>query len=895
MAVQKDTWDVMRCQKMKLAAQKLSPINAKFYEDIQADYRTLLPIILSWTLNPYTYLDENGNECVVTTEQVLASLQATVPADVLSDVLLVGCTVATMSQTSASSFYGTFFENYKCNESAKWTAAKGDFLEKLSTLTDDQLSARLEDDTCLSQLTVAEWREVQVKLSAGVDKKEVWKEISPRLVNRVNAAYIRVRKALKIQVRQPDNKEYCSTLAEMIRLQVKSAYQKNLDHQEVSQELRNKVDTYRNANPEIFNLVLAFNDRLYSLGSGLSKVVLLRSIECVNNQVTSDNPTYKIAMAEIVKPEFSVLLTCKREDLIRAYNGVKVCSQLNRRKAYPRLPSFKNDYKVMFGLTSLAKFKMRINNDRLCVTFAGGEEEVFLNSYYFHDLKVECDKSKNQYNIKFRHKVKTKKKNVVSDEIVGCIKQIGLQKRDGCFYVSLMFTMSHDAKVFKLEKFFKTAAPDMSKYKDLPETIRVAAFDLNISNPVVGCIAEVTKDGLVGSLDALDYGKGNLVAGPDIVCPDTNLSDEIRVIKRLIFNVKDAIKEYKYSVNNGVPMDKKVLAFLEGIESPSPVPRCRIQTWIKKIRTTLAQLHSKVWSSGYVSISESLRILEAQDAMRSLISSYERIHLKSGQQMHAKPKFDKTRQNFREFISRKIASRIVGYAKGCDIIFIEDLAFEFNADNDNNSLVRLFSPGGLIKCITDAAYKAGIGVVLVDPMGTTKTDAVTGEIGCQDSKKTKNLYVERDGVLGCIDSDKNAALNVMIRGLGHSIVPYKFYVRGKKEEVIIDGEIQEKEIGKRLQRYYANQFGIAKPVFSFDERTGTVVACKKLVKEDNPVVSMYVYAHGTKLCTGKAHIAKEKALAARVAAGEPVVPFGFDPCPISGYKGFQMQQFVEKV
>lgn len=889
MAVQNDSWDIQRCQKLKLGKKELSPINAKFYDDIQEDYRKLFPLILSFTLTPYTFEDENGVEHVVSSEQVLKTLENSVGKSLIDDVLIIGSTVAEMPQASASSFYGLFYNNYSCNDKAKWTQAKSDFLDKLLTYTDEQLEAKLEGDSCLRQMPLVEWKKVKEKLLEGNDKKEVWESVSGKLANKVNSSYSRVRKELEIQVRQPDNREYCSTLSEMLRLQVKSCYQKNLDHQKVTQELLTKVNNCSQTNPKIFDLIANFSDRLYSIGTGLSKNVLLRSIDCVNKGTLASNPTYKIAIAELLKPEFSEILTLKKEELIRAYNGVKIRDQLKRRKVYPRLPSFKNDYKVMFGLSSLAKFKIRVEDKKIKIAFSNGEEELFMNSHYFHDLEVvfdESNKTAKQFIIKFRHKLKSNKKFAVSDLITGYVKQIGLQKKNGSFYVTLMFTMKHDEKILKLERFFKTASPDMSKYTDLPDKIRVAGFDLNISNPVVGCIAEIDKNGK-GPLNSIDFGKGNLVAGPDIVCQDTLMSNRVKRCKQLIFKVKDAIKDCKFSNSNNTKMNDATISFLKRLASPSQSPRCMIQTWIKNLKKRLKKLHSIIRASGYVNISEGLRMLEAQDAMKSLISSYERFHLKSGEMLAAKKNItaNNRRQNFRQFISRKIASKIVQYSKGCDVIFIEDLSLDFDSDNKNNSLIRLFSADGLIKCITDAAYKAGIGVVLVDPMGTSKTDPVTAKVGYRNLKNKNYLYVERDGVLGWVDADKIASLNVLIRGLGHSIVPYKFYVKGKKKDVI-GVDLVEKEVGKRLQRYFTMQHGsIKQPIFKIDNDKVTLL--KKANKGDNLIENAFLYAHGDDFCTADNHRNQGKEIMHRVDSGEPVVEFDLTPCSESGYKSFQ--------
>ena len=96
-------------------------------------------------------------------------------------------------------------------------------------------------------------------------------------------------------------------------------------------------------------------------------------------------------------------------------------------------------------------------------------------------------------------------------------------------------------------------------------------------------------------------------------------------------------------------------------------------------------------------------------------------------------------------------------------------------------------------------HKVGIGCVFIPPAGTSRKDPLTGMHGFRNYKTDKSkLYVLRDGVLGTLNADFVGALNVLLSGLSHSVVPYRVYGAKKDKE---DEEVKEKVDGKRITRF----------------------------------------------------------------------------------------------
>jgi IS605 OrfB family transposase len=878
-----ENWDVMRCQALRFAVP-LDEKTAKFYSDMQSDFNDLYPRMMMWSLIPHIQEDKDGIVKVKHVDDVLTELKKDVPAELLEDVLLIGDVISRRPRDEASSFYGLFSKSYKSTGKANFNDAKIKFLNSLGNLTDEELSVFISKDESFKLMSVAEWRTVQADIDSGTKIKKAWEKISKKIANKVNASYARVRNAFKQMSRQPNSRGYCSTLAELLRRQISSAYKKYVVHLADGKKISEQSAIIQKSNEVLFNAIAELWNRLDALGNGLSEKTLMRAVKMAAEKEDPLNSNIEEMATEVQKPEFDCIIKADHKDVRKAYRGVKLKRRYDQRKIYPSMSSLKNDQKIPFGLTSLANFEAKMSEGRLIVSFEGGPGLACQRSHYFNDLDCVKIANKKHYQITFNHRLKSKKKYAVSKKYIGVIKEIGLQQKNGSYYITLPYTLTHSPINRNLECFFKTAQPDVKKY-DLPDEIRVAGFDLNVGDPLVGGIAVFKKNG-DGPLIALDYGKGHMVQQPETICPDTKLSNRIRALTKITYKIVHAIRGYKKSVNNNMPLDEKIESFLKKIKSPSPVIRCRIQTWVKQIGIRLRKLHHLVRASGYKELSESLRLLEAQDAMKSLIESFKRIHLKKGQSLPKKKEFDTTRQNFRKDISRRYASKVIQYSKGCNLIVIEDLKSDFDRDNKNNSLLRLFSSGSLIKSIQDAAHKEGIGVVLADPAGTSRTDCVTGEIGYRNTKIDKTrLYVVRDGVLGTVNADKNAVINVIARGVGHSVVPYKVFVRSTVEKTTVEDE-EEKNIGKRVKRFYTTLYGSTKPVFTLEDNK-TIKVVKKASKKMQKLTNCYIYVRGKRLVTEAEHRAEEKRIENRVTSGEISVGMKLEPCPVKGFLAFK--------
>ena len=212
-------------------------------------------------------------------------------------------------------------------------------------------------------------------------------------------------------------------------------------------------------------------------------------------------------------------------------------------------------------------------------------------------------------------------------------------------------------------------------------------------------------------------------------------------------------------------------------ELPNPIGNYRhqIQMLISKYNKKKRKLFYQCRKNGHNTLSESIRLLTLIDADRALHSSYDNIH--TNECVYGF--FDKKRNNFRDFVTKQFGHNVAQYCadNNINVAFIEDIEIQTDRDNDNNSLARLFAAGQLKKAIENALHNFGIGYVDVNPMGTSRTDPVTGDFAHRDKFDKTKLFVMRDGKIGRTHADLAASINVLLQGLSHSVFPYKFWVR----------------------------------------------------------------------------------------------------------------------
>jgi IS605 OrfB family transposase len=278
---------------------------------------------------------------------------------------------------------------------------------------------------------------------------------------------------------------------------------------------------------------------------------------------------------------------------------------------------------------------------------------------------------------------------------------------------------------------------------------------------------------------------------------------------------------------------------------------------------------------GYKNLSECIRLVECLDACASMTTSYQRIHLMANQQLQQIKKFDMSRANFRDFITRKIAYALVKKATDCNIVFVEDLNFAFNKDNDNNSLLRLFTPATLLKYIKEGLEKIGVEVVEVNKAGTSKSDPITGNLGWRNDQNSSQLFVERNGKIGFIDCDPAASLNILLNGLNHSVCPYKVFIKKKSDNK------------QRISRFWLEKFKNTK-IKLFKNAKEHIDTKGKLIDNE------YIYYHAGKIMTEKQHYQLEnkikdyaKGLIKDQSVGlSEIKKFDITDCGTMGYRNF---------
>jgi len=809
----------------------------EFYDSIQTDYRTFLPKLHTWLGIGYGVLDPVTEEIEYVHPEESARLRkAAAPGG--EDEVVAYMKMLLDGGTDASSGYNIFYTDYASN-GAK-LGQKIQFILSIKDLNDKELKEKLKNKQ-FSQLSFEEWREIGEQAQTEEDVKRLWVSLKSRLTMPQRTIGTQVRRFLNASCAQPSQAGYCRSLWTMLSRQLRSLHGKYEEHLTVTATIREKGENLKN---EFFPVICELAAELETKNYGLTKRVLRQAVKEI--LTPPKKPSNVQVIVDTLKQEkYKALVETTPVLRMKALAAWKIQEQLRRRKVYPLYPRIDRDYKIPIGQGGLIGFSIESRGREIIVNVNGIGNIVCKPSNYFHDLKftplLNSQKTLIGYTMEFRHKYAGRKApSTYSPVVHGVVKEIGLQKRDGEMFVTFPFMVPHDDTNFQIARFFATAEPDLKKF-NLPDEFVAAGIDLNISNPICIAKARVGRK-LNGPLEALDYGRGALISEPYVAAPDTSRCRKLMDLRNEAVAIRDAIREIKGSQATGTPISEETWNWLLETKRRSELPRHLIENKIAKLSKSLSKLHHTLRSEGYKNIAEMIRLLDAKDKYASLIDSYERIHLKPGETLPKQRKFDTRRANFRTHVLRRIAAAIVTACKDCNVVFVEDLQSNFDVDNDNNSLMRLFSPNTMLKHIKLALEKAGIGFVEAAKDGTSKTDPVTGSVGSRCEFDKQKLFVERNGQVGWIDSDLAACLNVLIRGLGHSVCPYKMYLR---EEVKVDENSPkvEKELGVRQQRFLKLRYGTVKIKYVLDP-DGTIRAVKKLTKTDVPISKEFVYVHG---------------------------------------------------
>lgn len=877
------------------------------YENAQKDIGAIATLLMDWSLVPYSTTTNTGEVLEFSPEDIMSRLRKQYSGQQLADVLYVGECVALMAVNGVSSLYGLFSEGYQ----STGNKFPGAFLKSLIRLPESEVQERVKEKVKFDEknrdasISVDDWmlmcstvrsayfnkvkdhggnlnkeEESKIMEESLTAVKETWDKVSEGYVTKFINTVNRLRGSKQVyQIGNSKDCGYCRSVVEIARREVRGLHERNVVYQQKTKELQDKLAYLKEKAGDVYPVVvklIADCEKQNVIVSKYGMKQALNIIDSAGEKVNYDKADLntKLIVNEIEKAGIAKLLHEKSQGMRgpsnKAYDAIeayKLELKLKTRKKYPYRPQKKSDYSIPFGLTGLMPF--RFDGNGLKLTLNNIDVDVY-KSHYFNDLMVTKDKQSFVFN--FNHRVKKRGKRVVGNQIRGVCKEISLQRvaaKQGNndvlhYYLNVNYSIEHPDDNQRLRNYFQTADHASSKEDKLAgiaDSFVTCSCDLGI-NPVATCtVAKVTKEG-GGPIEALDYGTATILETPYKLDGEVSFSD-ISKLKGEIYQLKNSIKNFKIAKKNGLDLDQETKEFLE--KCPGNFPRRQIEQWMGKLKNKLSKIKGEERRKGHTSLARTVHLLGLVDEWNSLHQSYKRIHLKAGESLLEERKSDKTRVNFRNYANRKLAASILQYAlrvnPGVNMIILENLNMRMTKESRFNNITRLFNPQQLLKCIEEAANKVGISVTLASKEGTSQIDPVTGELGFRDKKCEKEkLFVFRDGKLVWIHSDEAASVNILLRGLGHSIVPYKFYLKKSKEDVTTEEE--EETQGKRLKRFFSWKFGVSKPKFYVDATGNLTVSAKKLPKRQEYVG--WVYYYGGTFHTENQHLATRNFIETKV-------------------------------
>lgn len=809
-----------------------------YYDDLQSDYKKYLNLFFEWSCIPY--IDENN---VVHHKEELENKLATDFSKFIDINLLRSYTKNIFGdQKQSSSSYNIFYANFH-NIGAKIPKEIQLFFEDLNKDNFNQVYNELvsrynqpiedikskfskieleiqnlspEDKKGLSKLqdklaackerykdnldfledklfkfnkiSKNDWESIAEEIinvdQEKIKKKKIsifWERFKDEFSNESRSLGKEIRNVLGITCKQHNNSNYCRQLFEMIRISLSSTNAKCEEHVKETNNIKNNIKLLESK----VNHLASFLKLLEKLKQNQMKFNFYFVKNCFeksegNVLKYNDNIIHELLEDEEYQDLFSFLFVKENNKFVNVSLYEKLSNlktKLEKRKDYPRFYFDHKDAKVPFGVNY---YNFLINNYK--VKISNFNEFDILKSNYFGDLKLT--KQDTGYELEFYHQVKNKNPVNYGQKINGLVKQIGLLKKNDSYYLSFDYSIKKNVVNDNIKYFMCSADIEKikSRLESLPDTITCAAIDLNISNPITACKAKIYKNDFGKSLKSLLYGSGNFIDLPKFLVQDGQYNRDLIKLTNDCKTLVSLIRSFKEIKNNKKQFDsltKEEINFL-GLENNDPNFRHKIQRKLSEINKAIKKYSFLLRSEGYKNLSDSIRLLQAKDGYASLVNSYERIHLKPGEMLNQEKKFDQTRAEFRELITRKLAYKLVEYCVDCNILFIENL--NFDPEKDKNHLLKLFNCRTLIKYITEALEKRGVAVVEVDKSGTSKVDPVTGQLGYRSKKDKSKLYVKRNGKIVYLDSDLAACVNVMLKGLGHSVCPYSF-IKSNDDEI----------------------------------------------------------------------------------------------------------------
>lgn len=835
----------IRCSDLKITDYPAELV--AFEQDMADDIQKFMGIFLSWLPIGYGHLaDDKQERTYQSTEQRRKALVKIKNQETLG---LIDRFIDTILHkgNDASSSYGFFYADYGQAASTGKAKFKSQFVNLIIEGNNDKIKDSLEKNPNLAKIPLKQWKRLGFRKGDDAHNKIVWKEkVASIAANPDRGVSKQLREKLKLKCKRPHDRSYCILLMDVLIRQLRFQYEKYNVHIQDTADLEAQ---FAKQKTPLVELLIQFGDELYEANYGLSKYVLKNAIREIKS---TEGSNVQIAIDTLKQSKYQAIIDAPYKDLMKAYDAWKLHLRLKKRKLYPTYPNLESRHRISFGLTGRGGFDIRCENNAIKVRI-GQIEVTCSRSHYFGELHITP--STNCFLIDFAHKSKDKK-GVLGNHIRGTVREIGLQKKLGGYYITVAYEVDVVSQHHELAQFFRKSEPESKDLHKLPSEFVAMAVDLNITNPITSTIAKVGKK-IKGEIQALDYGWANLVESPKILASSGPRCSMLSKIGLDLRQLKGAIREYKAAKTKGEEISEKTKTWLlaqRGKKSEST--RYLIQLKLATLNQKLKKVHFEMRKEGYNNLGEMIRLLDAKDQFASVIDSYERIHLKANETLPKVAKFDERRANFRQLVSRRFGAIIAKYAveKQVNLVFVEDLETEFDGDNDNNSLSRIFAASSLLKCIEEALNKVQIEMVAVDKRGTSRTDPVSGLPTIRDEYNKCRSYAKRGNKIGVFDCDQAASLNVMIRGLGHSVVPYKFTAFDKDQ---FKKKGKETFIGKRLERSLKMKFGFSKGYFV---EKGDEVVLMKRKPAKGVLHRTTIYWTPTSLITEDQQMARRKAL-----------------------------------
>lgn len=878
-------------QTLPLKARVIDESLESFYADIMHDYRAFFPLIFSWCCDHgYTLLDEEGEPTFVSPNEQLASLKEKYPEHY--EILLRFAKMASSKGTTSSSTSSLFYASYKNNVNSRLTKSRMEFMT--THIHDETERKKRVISLELTAISLEEWANIATEVqNLNEDKLKIyWNQyISKRVVNDDRKLGKQIQEIFKIQCRRPNDVSYCYILSAMLTRQLCSQIEKAKFH---ANELQESIDLVATFNHPLLQLITTYATELTDVGSGLSKYVMKKAPQQVVKPQKDSNINTQVAVLD--QDKYLPIVNATYKERMAAYAQWKVSNALANRlkkRKYVLYPNLANDPTMPIGNSSLGSFRINVQNDVFYIQINDCPPIEAYSSKQLCKVQLteEYQPSKSKKPVIAGYKIvhqmlkgriyspeKQKGRPITyGDPITSIVKEIGLQKRKNGYSISLYCNkdISDDnfnmMRWFGSQKYSPPAEPESKLRELVPDKFIASGLDLNISMPMPRTLVEVNKDATTGHFVVDGIGYANVkdishlqtngpLCGPLIDCRDLfdKLTRIIREVKDCHNNILNLTREKRRGRSQETKLCQESQDWLDQKCQWNPttqpvtpedyfkVNRTKIQHCIKQGRKALAKLNYDSRATGHENLAELVRIIEAEDSYKDMISAFQRIHLKPKEQLPASKNPSKRRKNKKKYVARRYGSLAAADAvkNAVNIVFSENLNMKQDKDNlnGNNSLTRLFSGRMLNDAITAALQHVGVAhSPQADPRGTSKTNSITGALGSRSKPNKRQLFIQDNQQWVFVDADLNASLNVTISGLNRSIVPYKF---------------DPNHIGPRLQAFFKRTYGV-KNLFFYEDDQGNVVASKSALINQVPLSGRIYYRQG-KFLTEKQHFQEEE-------------------------------------